>query len=196
MKVRPKILPDEPRGIAWRSSARGVNCPVKSGKSVSIAMTKKLRLTPGICYMLGLYSHGRRRDCLYIRTYRKALLDKFVEILLKELDIKSEKIKVEKGEEMEALTYNSKAVKLMQKTLERKDRVFKYFNDYSGNYFAALYDVDGGSDANGMYIRKMKEDESRLLESYGIRIVYKNGKHYIHGKALFVTLIGKYSLTL
>ncbi len=31
MKVRLKVLPDEPRGIAWPSSARGVNCPVKSG---------------------------------------------------------------------------------------------------------------------------------------------------------------------
>ena len=32
MKARLKILPDEPRGGAWPSSARGVNCPVKSGK--------------------------------------------------------------------------------------------------------------------------------------------------------------------
>ena len=30
MKVRLKILPDEPRGVAWPSSARGVNCLVKS----------------------------------------------------------------------------------------------------------------------------------------------------------------------
>ena len=31
MKARPKILPDEPRSAAWPSSARGANCPVKSG---------------------------------------------------------------------------------------------------------------------------------------------------------------------
>ena len=31
VKARLKILPDEPRGSAWRPSARGVNCPVKSG---------------------------------------------------------------------------------------------------------------------------------------------------------------------
>jgi hypothetical protein len=31
MKVRLKILPDKPRGAAWPSSARGANCPVKSG---------------------------------------------------------------------------------------------------------------------------------------------------------------------
>ncbi len=31
MMARLKILPDKPRGTAWPSSARGVNCPVKSG---------------------------------------------------------------------------------------------------------------------------------------------------------------------
>ena len=30
MKARLKILPDEPRGAAWPSSARGANCQVKS----------------------------------------------------------------------------------------------------------------------------------------------------------------------
>ncbi len=31
MKVSLKGLPDEPRGIAWPSSARAVRCPAKSG---------------------------------------------------------------------------------------------------------------------------------------------------------------------
>ena len=31
MKVRLKVLLDEPRGGAWRPSARAVRCPVKSG---------------------------------------------------------------------------------------------------------------------------------------------------------------------
>ena len=31
MKVRLKVLPDEPRGGAWPSSARAARCPVKSG---------------------------------------------------------------------------------------------------------------------------------------------------------------------
>ena len=31
MKVRLNVLPNEPRGSAWPSSARDVRCPVKSG---------------------------------------------------------------------------------------------------------------------------------------------------------------------
>ncbi len=31
MKARLKVLPDQPRGVAWPSSARGVNCPIKFG---------------------------------------------------------------------------------------------------------------------------------------------------------------------
>ena len=31
MKVRLKVLPDEPRDSAWPSSVRAVKCPVKSG---------------------------------------------------------------------------------------------------------------------------------------------------------------------
>ena len=31
MKVKLKVLPDEPRDVAWPSSARAARCPVKSG---------------------------------------------------------------------------------------------------------------------------------------------------------------------
>ncbi len=31
MKVRLKVLPDKPRGVAWPPSVRAVRCPVKSG---------------------------------------------------------------------------------------------------------------------------------------------------------------------
>ena len=31
MKVRLKVLPDKPRGVAWPSSARAVRCPAKPG---------------------------------------------------------------------------------------------------------------------------------------------------------------------
>ncbi len=31
MKVRLKVLPNEPRGAAWPPSVRAVRCPVKSG---------------------------------------------------------------------------------------------------------------------------------------------------------------------
>ena len=46
MKARLKILPDKPRGGAWPSSARGANCPVKSGKphrrTIIISFRKKI----------------------------------------------------------------------------------------------------------------------------------------------------------
>ena len=31
MKVRLKVLPNEPRDVAWPPSARAARCPVKSG---------------------------------------------------------------------------------------------------------------------------------------------------------------------
>ena len=31
MKVKLKVLPNEPRGVAWPSSVRAVRCSVKSG---------------------------------------------------------------------------------------------------------------------------------------------------------------------
>ncbi len=44
MKVRLKVLPDEPRGGAWPSSARAVKCPVKSGNEQDL----HLQLLPSL----------------------------------------------------------------------------------------------------------------------------------------------------
>ena len=38
MKVRLKVLPNEPRGIAWPPSARTVRCPVKSGNEQDLCL--------------------------------------------------------------------------------------------------------------------------------------------------------------
>lgn len=52
MKVRLKTLLEEPRGVAWPSSARGVNCPVKSGNERDPCLLL-LTISPEMVHTIG-----------------------------------------------------------------------------------------------------------------------------------------------
>ncbi len=67
MKVRPKVLPDEPRGIAWRASARAVRCPVKSGNERDLCL--QLLTTLGIEHIVRTAWETRRRVQATLRLY-------------------------------------------------------------------------------------------------------------------------------
>ncbi len=55
MKVKLKVLPDEPRGSAWPSSARAVRCPAKSGNERDLYLQLLTTL---------LENRAHCRDCL------------------------------------------------------------------------------------------------------------------------------------
>ncbi len=195
VKVRLKILPDEPRGSAWRPPARGVNCPVKSGKLVSDTMTQRLKLTENICYMLGIYECSNK-DRISVTSSDNELIAKFSKLALEDFKEEPNRILMESdGELTTAFFYHSKLKKNFDRALDRKEHIFKYKNAYSGNYFAAIFDCNGGVDRKGAYIRDLDKGDAMILERFGIHTEIGKKAHLINQNA-FVTLIREYSLKI
>ena len=74
MKVRLKVLPNEPRGSAWPSSARAVRCPVKSGNERDLylqLLTGSFRTTE---HIVGTALETRRKVQATVGLYAPNLL--------------------------------------------------------------------------------------------------------------------------
>ncbi len=196
VKVRLKILPDEPRGSAWRPSARGVNCPVKSGKLMSDAMTQKLRLTPDTSYMLGIYSCNRGKR-IELASDDDDVIARFVKLAMDEFGIEPNKILIEsEGKPKKVFFYNSTILKRFDKALTRRVNIYKYANAYSGNYFAAIFDCDGGIDAKGVFLKGIDNADEMVLENLNIHTQRNGSKTYFINTNSFLALIKGYSLKL
>lgn len=156
-------------------------------------MVQKLKLDPNICYLLGLYECSDRK-AISLVSKDDELVERFVKLLIDEFKIDPNKIMIKKENGLnEVTTYNSKIKKMLDRALERKDKIFKYLNEYSGNYIAALFDYKGGINEKGkFYINNLDKSDSLILErlnihTYGKSSVIRNGN-------LFTILIKGYSL--
>ena len=74
MKVRLKALLDEPRGGAWRPSARAVRCPVKSGNERDPHLQLPASALACSGYIVGTALVTRRKVWATVRLYAPNLL--------------------------------------------------------------------------------------------------------------------------
>ncbi len=154
-------------------------------------MATKLKLTPNISYVLGIYDANRKElQPIGIRTKDSSFVERFIKIAIEELGIAPNKIMVD---EEGVHFYNSKLKKLFDKALERRAKIFKYPNDYSSSYLAGLFDCVGGMDRKGIYIRNMDSHDGLLLENLGVHTHQQGSKSYIQNEKIFVGLIAKHS---
>ncbi|HUC38966.1 MAG TPA: hypothetical protein VL944_02450 [Candidatus Acidoferrum sp.] len=157
-------------------------------------MSSKLKLSPRVSYLLGIYSANRKEmPYIGIRTKNSHMTEKFIKTAIEELGILPNKILLD---EEGAHFYNSKLKKLFEKALERRMKTFKYLNDYSGNYVAGLFDCNGGMDKKGMYLRNIDVHDGLLLENLGMHTKVQGSKSYIMNEKAFVSFIKEYSSRL
>ncbi len=187
MKVRLKTLPDEPRGGAWRSSVRGVNCPVKSGKQLSDAM--KAKLSKEFCYLAGLSRLSKEeKSKVSAKSEIKEIIERFVEIAVK-LGVEPRKIVVE---ENETFFYHSKIARQIRKIRENEIKVFRHRNELSSSYIAGIFDARGSIRSKSVEISSMKPSEAIMLENLGMHV---RGNR-IANISEFIMLIKGYSLRI
>ena len=79
-------------------------------------------------------------------------------------------------EEGKAIFYNSKIRKLFDGALERRVKIFKYRNDYSSNYLAAIFDCNGGVDRKGLYMRNLENADEMIMENIGFHATKAGSK--------------------
>jgi hypothetical protein len=157
-------------------------------------MTKKLKLTPKVSYILGLYSCNKG-SAIGIVTKSNEIAARFVKSAIDDFGIAPNKILVEEAEDEQKLYfYNSKLKKLFDRALDTKERLFKYKNDYSANYFAALFDVNGGKDPKGLFIKNLDEKDTSILDDLGFHTTVRGGKTYVLNSGLFLDFIKEFSI--
>jgi hypothetical protein len=160
-------------------------------------MARKLKLNPKVSYVLGLYSYNKGK-AIGIVTTNNEIISIFVKTAMDEFKIESNKILVEEGDENETKVYfyNSKIKKLMDNALERRDRLFKYRNAYSASYFAGIFDVVGGRDPKGLYLKDLDKRDAQLLEFLNFHTEARGSKTYIMNENTFASFIREFSQTV
>ncbi len=124
--------------------------------------------------MLGVCTLGVDEPSISVRSSNGEVIERFVRIALSSLEIDPRKLLVgEEGDMKSVLVYNSRLKRLMAKALEERERIYKYRNDYSGSYFAGLYDVGGSRKDKGIMLKTRDMIDIIVLERLGIGISNK-----------------------
>ena len=158
-------------------------------------MTRKLPISPDVSYMLGIYRCNNRYRNLYLETTSAELMERFVKIAIMELDTKIESVIITKeGDLTTAEINNSKLKKLLDNALKERERIFKYKNEYSGSYFAALFDCNGSVDRRGAFVTHVDAYDKILLERIGFHTATNSGRCYIKKSMDFIMFIAPFSI--
>ncbi len=158
-------------------------------------MSKKLELGPDASYMLGIYRCNRSERLLRLSTHSEEMVERFVKIAVMNLGTKSEAISISKNARLiTAEIGNSKLKKLLDNALESRERIFKYKNEYSASYFAAVFDCNSGLDGRGIFIRGMDAHDKIILERLGFHTTASSGRLRIRNIKGFVEFIEPYSI--
>ncbi len=192
MKVKLKTLPNKPRGVAWRSSVRGVNSPVKSGKQVEFAMRTKL--TKGICYMAGLQKNARGEPSkVGVATSINEIEEKFLEISIKELLIQPNRVIMEERDGVRHVYfYHTKISRMLRQIAEKETKIFLRANELSKSYVAGMFDAAGHISSSRVYIKGLNAKDELMLQQLGVYT--RNGS--MRNIADFLTLIRGFSILL
>lgn len=129
----------------------------------------KVKLTPLVCYMAGLYSKSPRREksLVCVSTGIEELRDRFIEIAVNELGIDPRRMIIDR-EDLSAGFYHSRVSKQLAGIVARETYVFKTVNDLSRNYLAGMFDISGHVTARGVEIRHVSARDALMLENLGV----------------------------
>jgi hypothetical protein len=159
-------------------------------------MSKKLKLSPRVSYFLGMYAYSGSK-AVGIIARNSEILQRFVEVAMKEFGIQPEEIRInEKENETEAYFYNTKLKKLLGKALERKEKAFAYKNAYAANYLAGIFDARGGRDIKGLFIKSLELSDGIIMERLGFHTRKKGIKTYITNPTEFAKFVKGHTSTL
>jgi hypothetical protein len=121
----------------------------------------KIKLTPELSYIIGLWRKARCFDGLGVRGGRGVLEEFSKEVLEKQLTT-SDKLLTD---EDRVYFYHTAYRKFFQEIEKEQLERFKYLNEYAANYLAGMFDAAGEIDSRGVVSlgRSSSQDEMMLL---------------------------------
>lgn len=121
----------------------------------------KIKLTPELSYIIGLWRKAKCFDGLGVRGDKQVLEEFAKEVLEKQLT-SSDKLLT--GED-KVYFYHTAYRKFFQEIEKEQLERFKYLNEYAANYLAGMFDAAGDIDSRGVVslCRSNAQDEMMML---------------------------------
>ena len=134
-------------------------------------MSKRPQIDPDLCYLLGISTISTDSPLISVSSGDDHVIETFIKTAIGRLGIDPKKISVEEsGAVKSAGFYNSILKKKLLHLLSERDRIFKYFNNYSGSYYAGIFDARGGIDRKGIFLKHLDPVDVIMLERLGVRV--------------------------
>ena len=153
-------------------------------------------MSPDISYVLGVSRLGKEEPSISVESRSDEVVERFTRIALQILGIRPEKMLVSEDDGLKRiLFYDSRAKRLLSDALADRERIFKYRNEYSGSYFAGLFDARGGIDKRGLFLMHIDMKDVMVLVRLNFRVAGR-GTFRIRNSGEFLEFIKPYSATL
>ena len=134
-------------------------------------MSKRLPIDPDLCYLLGICTIGTDSPLISASSGDDHVIETFIKTAIGRLAIDPKKISVEEtGAVKNAGFYNSILKKKLLHLMSERERIFRYFNNYSGSYYAGIFDARGGVDRKGIFLKHLDPVDVIILERLGVRV--------------------------
>lgn len=149
----------------------------------------KIKLTPELSYVIGLWRKTRTVEGLGV-TGSENLLELFsTEILDKEMTTTDKLL----TEEDKVYFYHTAYRKFFQQIEREQLERFKYLNEYAANYLAGLFDAVGHVDEKGMVsLGDMNKQDQMMLLRLGFGTRKRGERLVIERPLVFLAFIRNY----
>lgn len=149
----------------------------------------KIKLSPELSYIIGLWRKSRSADGLGVKGEKNVLEIFSKEVLDKRLTTPE---KLLSGENKVYFYHTAYRKFFQQIEIEQLER-FKYLNEYAANYLAGMFDAAGTIDERGIVsiYQANKQDEMMLLR-LGFVARRRSDRLVIERPSIFLTFIRNY----
>jgi len=149
----------------------------------------KIKLTPELAYLIGLWRKIKSFEGLGVHGSQKILETFSKEVLEQKLTTPEKLLTDGKRVYFYHTAYKKFFGEVEKEQLER----FKYLNEYAANYLAGLFDAVGNIDENGIVsLAKLNNEDELLLLRLGFKTKRKKGKCIIEKPLIFLAFIKNY----
>ncbi len=154
----------------------------------------RIRINPDASYMLGLFHCAKSNGSIEIETRNEKVIERFAAIAVNYFKVAPEKIRISKNEATNTASIPSIRVKrMLSKAMEEREHIFKYRNEYSASYFAALSDMCSNENKEGFYLYKIDATDEIILERIGFHTKHEKGRCYIRNAKEFKAFVKQFS---
>lgn len=165
--------------------------PKKKSYYTECAFSMKIKLTPELAYIIGLWRKIRTKEGLGVSDGRHDILEIFSKEVIEKGLTTPDKLLSEEGK---VYFYHTAYRKFFQEVEKEQLGRFKYINEYAANYLAGMFDAVGVIDEERgiLSLNSCNKEDEMLLLRLGFVTRRNSGRLIIEKPRLFLAFIKNY----